>query len=101
MRRILVFVALAIVGVLALGAPFGRAEIWTGLKGDAAEYATYICAPCCRVTNTHGTQRVRIRLFEPIGHRDWVLEPAESVILTTMRGACIKAALGMEADFVP
>lgn len=99
MRRILVFIALAIIGLLALGVPRAGAEIWTELKGNAVDYATHICSPCCKVTNTHAARRISVEIFMPLGARRWTLEPYETVVLKTPRGQCIRAALGMEANF--
>lgn len=99
MRRVLVFLTLAFIGYLALGPGFARAEIWTEVKGNAVDYATYICSPCCKVTNAHAARRIKVQLFMPLGKRTWELEPFETVILKTPRGDCIKAGLGMEADF--
>lgn len=99
MRRIVVFVALAVIGILVFATPALRAEIWTDVKGNAVDYATYICSPCCKVTNTHAARRMKVQVFLPLGPRTFVLESYETVVLTTPRGQCIRAALGMEADF--
>ncbi|MCA0405676.1 MAG: hypothetical protein LCH39_05965 [Proteobacteria bacterium] len=99
MRRVLVFISLAIIGILMFGVPSGRAEIWTDLRGNAVDYATYICSPCCKVTNTHAARRLKVQIFLPLGPRSWTLDSYETVILTTPRGQCIRAALGMEANF--
>lgn len=99
MRRVLVFISLAIIGMLMFGVPSGRAEIWTELRGNAVEYAPYLCTPCCKVTNSHAARRIRVQIFLPLGKRAWVLDPLETVVLSTPRGQCIRAALGMEVDF--
>jgi hypothetical protein len=97
MKRVLVFVAL---GLLMASAPQARAEIWTEVKGNAVDYAPYVCSPCCKVTNSHAARAITVELFMPLGTRIWTLAPLESVILKTPRGQCIKAGLGMEANFV-
>jgi hypothetical protein len=99
MRRVVVFVALAIIGILVFATPAVRAEIWTELKGNAVEYAPYLCTPCCKVTNSHAARRIKVEIFLPLGKRAWVLDSYETIVLTTPRGQCIRAALGMEANF--
>jgi hypothetical protein len=99
MKRVLVFIALAVIGLLLVAAPQARAEIWTEIKGNAVDYAPYICSPCCKVTNMHAARAITVELFMPLGTRIWRLAPFETVILKTPRGACIKAGLGMEANF--
>ncbi len=98
-RGPLFFIA-AVAGLIFPGDRHGRAEIWTELKGNAVEYAPYTCAPCCKVTNSHAARRIRVQLYLPLGKRAWVLEPMEAVILRTPRGECIRAGLGMEANFI-
>lgn len=99
MKRVMVFISLAVLGLLVLGVPKGAAEIWTEIRGNAVDYAPYTCTPCCKVTNSHAARRIKVQLFLPLGKRAWVLEPLETVILKTPRGECIHAGLGMEADF--
>ncbi len=99
MKRVLVFIVLFVAALALFALPAARAEIWSEVTGNAAEHVTYICAPCCKITNYHPTRRVRARLFTFMQPREVVLKPYETETFNAPR-ECMKAGFGLEAVFI-
>lgn len=99
MKRVLIFVALFITALALFALPAARAEIWSEVTGDAKEHITYICAPCCKLTNYHPTRTVRARLFTMMDPRVLILKPQDTETFMTPKG-CMTAGFGLEVMFI-